>query len=359
MRKLLLSAFFFLLLCSCMEDENPRSSFTDFDPMELEDGWEISSPEAKGFDTELLEDLYADVHNREDLWMLRSFLIFKDGHLVTESYTKDEMDWREKRPFWSCTKQVLAMLVGIAWDRGMIESLEDPIGKYIEGMNKEYPDKAKISIAHYLNMNSGIDFENLGIDGDNFYLLQNQGVDFATYALERPIAKEAGSEFRYKESDPILLMHLIDELSGGKAEEWAREVLVDPLGVELEWLKDGAGLPIGGYGILSTPREMAKFAQLALNGGTWNGKQIISKEYLDMMVSPISLDTENYFGYMWWSYPEENLYFMNGNGRQLFFVMPEDSLLVAMTSDDRLLGDMQLSTRKGRELCRRVREAMN
>jgi CubicO group peptidase (beta-lactamase class C family) len=125
-----------------------------------------------------------------------------------------------------------------------------------------------------------------------------------------------------------------------------------------EWIRYKSGITIGSFGILSTPREMAKIAQLALNGGQWGGEQVVSRQWVETMVSPLNdPGGDKNFGYLWWSYPQHGTYFMSGNGRQLIFVFPDKDLIVAITTEPNLQGDAMLSTPDGRKIAQGIHQA--
>ncbi len=347
-----------IVLQSCMTEGPLKQELHTFNPTNLNDGWLIATPEEAGIDLAKLSNIYHDFHNREDLWMVRSLSVFKSGKIVAESYTKNNSDLTTPRAFWSCTKQIIGILAGIAIDKGIIESIDDPISKYLPDLIKKYPDKANITIENLLTMQSGLNFKNYGMGGDDSQILQENPDSFVEYSLAKDFESTPGLEFTYKDSDPTILAAVIQNQVGKPLDEWADEVLFSKIGFQnWEWRRYKDGYTIGSFGIIATPREMAKFTQLALNGGKWGNAQIVNKEYIEKMVSAVVKAGDKHFGYLWWSYPEHGTYFMSGNGRQLFFVFPEEELIVAITSDPKNQGNAQLSTPDGRKIAQAVQSA--
>lgn len=349
-----------ILLSSCMTEGPIKNTFDTFVPKNIYDGWEISNPSEEGIDSNQLAQIYKDFHNDNDLWMVRSLLVFRNNKLIAESYTRNPDDIITRRGFWSCTKQVTGVLIGIAIDKGIIQSIDDSIGKYIPEIIKKYPDKGKITIKQLLTMSSGLNFKNYGWSSDDSQILQRIPNSFLEYSLQKEFVNQPGEKFDYKDSDPTILAAVIQNIVKKPFDEWANEVLFSKIGLNnIGWERYKDGYTIGSFGILSTPREMVKISQLVLNGGKWNNEQIISKEWLETMISPIMDADDKRFGYLWWSYPEHNTYFMAGNGRQLIFNFPEKNLIVAITSEPKNQGKFQLSTPNGRYYGKRISDICN
>lgn len=334
-----------LTLTGCMWEDDLKLPFETFAPVQNKDGWELSTPQAEGIDPQQLEVIYRDFHEDEDLWMVRSLLVVRNGRLVAESYTKDPADRNDRRPIWSCTKQYLGVLVGIAVDQGLITSIDDPISTYLPDQIAKYPDKGEITVKNLLMMQSGIAYENYGIGGDDDMILRQNPPIFLDFVLEKPLATTPGTEFDYKDGDPQILSAILEKTSGKPTREWADQVLFSRIGSSnYEWMTYRDGSTIGAFGLLTTPREMARFAQLVLDRGQHDGEQIVSETWIDEMTHPHVATGDKHFGYQWWSLPEHNVSFMSGSGRQIVFLFPDKQLLVTMTSESNTQGKAMLGT---------------
>jgi CubicO group peptidase (beta-lactamase class C family) len=344
-----------IFLQGCLTEPDLKKPFEGFTPQEINDGWEISSPAAEGIDSAGLVNVFQDFHNNKDIWQVRSLSVYRHGKLVAESYTKDESDRVKPRAIWSATKQVMGVLVGIAIDKGYIESVDDKIVKYLPDELEDYPNKQSITIKDLLTMRSGIDYNNYGLSGDDSKILQRIPDNYLNFILKKDLVTAPGTEFEYKDSDPQLLSSIIQKVTGKKADVWADEVLFSKIGLDnYEWERYKDGTTLGSFGIMTTPREMAKIAKLVLNGGTWNNQQIVSQSWIDEMKAPLIESGDKHFGYLWWSYPEHDTYFMSGNGRQLAFVFPAKELVVVITSEANVQGKFNLSTPAGRKIGERI-----
>lgn len=359
MNKNIILILMMMIFSSCMTENPIKNSFQSFEPEEIGDDWEIATPEEVGINRDTINSVFRYFHEDESIWMVRSLTVVRKKKLVAETFTRDYADRTTPRGFWSCTKQVMGVLVGIAIDKSVIGSINDKIGPYLPILTANNPDKADIKIKDLLTMTSGIAFNNYGIGSDDMAVLQEIPDSFLEYALERPMDYIPGVKFVYKDSDPMILSGIIQQQVGKPTDAWADEVLFSKIGMKnYEWRRYKDGITIGSYGLITTPREIMKVAQLVLNGGTWKGEQIVSTEWLSEMVSSkAETSDEKRFGYQWWSYPDYKTYFMSGNGRQIVFVFPEKELIVAITSEPKLQGTFQLSTPKGREIALRILNA--
>jgi CubicO group peptidase (beta-lactamase class C family) len=134
------------LLSGCLEEGSLHRDFKTFAPLDIADGWVISTPSAEGIDSLGLVQVYKDVYNHKNSWSLRSFLVFRNGRLIAESYLKDEADRTRYNAVWSCTKQVTGIMTGIALDEGYITSINDSIKDYLGPELANHADKRNITI---------------------------------------------------------------------------------------------------------------------------------------------------------------------------------------------------------------------
>jgi CubicO group peptidase (beta-lactamase class C family) len=116
---------------------------------------------------------------------------------------------------------------------------------------------------------------------------------------------------------------------------------------------------MGAFGILTTPREMAKIGQLVMNNGQWNGEQIVSSAWIDKMiqekVSPNETQETNIaFGYYWWRDSNRNIEFMRGHGGQYVFINKNKKLMVVISSEPNTQGHFQLSLNQGLSIYDRI-----
>jgi len=333
-----------LLSGTCLVEDKLKVPFQSYVPVDIGDGWEIATPDSVGINAEELKNIYKHIHDSDDYWQVRSLLIIKDNKLVAESYMKDPGDRIRHTNIWSCTKQVVGILTGIAIDQDLL-SLNDPISKYF---THAPPEKKGITIENLLMMQSGINYANEGFYGDNFQqIFRKKPSSLPGYVLGLEMESKPGTEFFYNDGNAHLVSSILQKVTGKTLRDWAWEVLFNRIGISrLEWHTYKDGTTLGGHGILTTPREMAKLGQLVLNNGIWEDQQIVSSEWIEEMTSPkVILEEVNIepykvtstFGYFWWQSlfedPVLNDVFMSGSGGQMVIINRYKNLIVVMTAE--------------------------
>jgi CubicO group peptidase (beta-lactamase class C family) len=350
-----------LLLTSCIkEEETLKKPFISYKPTQMNDGWQVSSAASENIDTVQLSDIYNDFHGDPEIWQVRSLLVFRNGKLVAESYTKDDEDITTPRAIWSATKQVLGLLTGIALEKQLIKDINDPISDYLIE-TEDYPDKLNITIEHLLTMRSGIDYSNDGLGGQTADILRQLPDKVTSFILGLPLADLPGKKAVYKDGDPQLVSSVIQAACGKSTADWAKKVLFDPMNIKyLEWTQYKDGTTLGGFGILTTPRELAKFGQCVLDSGNWKGTTIVSKEWIAEMTTVRVPDLYGFqFGYLWWKDASRDLTIMSGHGGQYVFINPTKKLLVVMTSEPNTQGDFQFNRELALKWVDRIETAVN
>jgi CubicO group peptidase (beta-lactamase class C family) len=349
--KLLLMLVVGILFNSCLREDDLKLPFKSFQPVDLQDGWEISTPSAEQIDPDRLNAIYKNYHENKDLWQVRSLLVFRNDKLIAESYTKDAADITNRVAIWSCTKQITAILTGIAIDKGLIGSVNDNLQKYLPEKTAKYPDKANITIENLLKMQSGIKFENDGFNGESNKLLKEIPDNSLDFVLGLPVFSEQGKIFHYNDGDPHLISAVIQQQTGQTMRDWAKNVLFSKINLtNYEWLTHKDGITMGAFGILTTPREMAKIGNLVMHNGNWQGEQVVSSVWIAQMTQArISPEVTNYylsFGYDWWIGESRGIIAMCGHGGQFVFVKPSKNLVVVTTAEPNTQGKHEFLIQK-------------
>jgi len=243
-----------LLFTSCLKEDELKKPFISFTPRMINDGWQISNPAEENIDPAALTEIFREFHAEDNTWQVRSLLVFRNGRLVAESYTKDDDDITTPRAIWSATKQVVGILTGIALEKQIIKNVNDPIPVYLTE-TELFQDKKNITIEHLLTMRSGISYSNDGLGGQTDDILRQLHGNITEFILGLPLADNPGENVQYKDCDPQLISSVIQAKCGKSTAEWAKEVLFDKLEIKnLDWVNYKDGITLGGFGILSTPR---------------------------------------------------------------------------------------------------------
>ncbi|MFC2024637.1 serine hydrolase domain-containing protein [Chloroflexota bacterium] len=305
-------------------------------------------------------DRYKEVH---------SVLIFKDDKLVFEEYFQGhEYEWDAPKHLgelvtWdrtmlhdvkSVTKSITSTCIGIAIDKGFIESVRQSIFDYLpEHQHLNTDGKDQITIEHLLTMTPGLEWDEWGVplsspDNDIIGLWFNCDDQIACI-LKRPLVDEPGTSFTYSGGNMIVLGEIIKNATHMNIDEFSRKYLFEPLGIDSsDWTVQYPNGVIESAGSLEiTPRAMTKIGVTFLDKGVWNGKQIIPEQWVEnsAVAFPgnygINIPGEDSgrvgYSYTWWikqysnSDKEINMFYAGGWGGQVIMVLPEVDTVVVFT----------------------------
>ncbi len=232
-----------------------------------------------------------------------AFLIIKNDTIQYEKYFKG-YDKQSIVPSFSMAKSVTSILIGCAIDEGLIKSVDEPITNYIPELTKNGFNK--VTIKHLLQMTSGIKFNESYInpfgDAASFYYGLNLRKEIANMKLKT----EPGKQFKYASGNTQILGLVLERsLKNKTITSYLQEKLWTPLGMEYDasWSIDRKknGLEKTFCCINARARDFAKIGRLYLNNGNWNGKQIISQNWVE---ESTKVDTTNggvvFYKYQWW-----------------------------------------------------------
>lgn len=293
--------------------------------------WQKDDPDHQGLDSGVLDG----VHSTFDSFNLLSSVIVKNGYIVDEYY-KDGYDESSVFVLNSASKSVTSALVGIAIDKGFIESVDVHISEYFPQILQNSDSRwAQITVRHLLNHTSGI-----ATTDDSGWNNWRNSDNWIEYILDLSIVSEPGSEFSYSTGNTHLLTAVLEQATGMSEYAFGQRYLFGPVGMESVRIDtDAQGVSDGGNGIWMTPYDMARFGLLYMNNGVWQGEQIISRQWIEDSTS-VQYDRNTGsadYGFQWWvrtfgdnDYPA---FFAQGHGGQYIFVVPQIELVVAFTSN--------------------------
>ncbi len=225
-----------------------------------------------------------------------ALIIYQDGKLIYKNHFDKPVQMIEAM---SATKSVVAMAIGILLDKGFIDSLDQPV--YTIYPEWKQGNKKLISIRHLLEHTSGL--QNVPNAGDEIEIAP----DVIQLALCAELDDIPGTRYSYNNKSSNLLAGIIEETSKIKMDKFLDKYLFSELNIKkFSWRKDEKGNPYGMAGLQIYPEDLAKIGLLILNDGNWNGKQLISKEWIADMLKP-SKTNKNY-GYEWWLTYEKTYY---------------------------------------------------
>jgi CubicO group peptidase (beta-lactamase class C family) len=319
--------------------------------------WPISTPEEQGMDSHLLEKMFDFI--AQDGKNIHSLLIVRNGKLVVEAYF-DPYDPGTKHQLASASKSVTAILVGIALQDGILRDLDQKIEEFFpEAGESRDPRKKEITLEHLLTMTAGLRWHETDrsyLDVRNSLVQMTRQRDWVRYILNQPMAAKPGEKFNYNSGASHLLSAILQKQTGLTAAQYAERKLFAPLGItDYAWEMDPEGNTVGGWGLMLTPRDMAKLGYLFLRSGRWEGEQVVPASWVSestrKQVEVVSSSDFRYrlwqrlyrlfgreaairtysYGYHWWI-PDFGGYAARGHGGQEIFVILNMDLVIVFTS---------------------------
>ncbi len=296
-----------------------------------------------------------------------SVLVEQDGHVVYEHYFDgDAATLRDTR---SATKTITSLLTGIAIDEHKIPGVSASVLSYLPGRTMENPDprKAKITLEDLLTMSSPLECDDWNDasrgNEERMYLLE----DWTQFWLDLPMrgfarypgvaAPKYGRRFSYCTGNAFVMGRVIEKATGQPADVYAQKKLFDPLGIhDAQWVYSPQDQAMTGGGLRLSSMDLLKIAQMVLDGGKWDGGQVVSAGWIAQSTAPhASIPDqmeETEYGYFWWlqsfvaggkAYPA---WFMSGNGGNKVVVVPSLRLAAVITSTNYNTRGMHQQTEK-------------
>ena len=270
---------------------------------------------------------------------LTSFLLLRHGKVLCEAFYEPYMP-DQLRTVYSLSKTFTSMAIGIAVGEGKIdldEKITDLFAEEIEkGKIPVGKELASLTVRHLLRMSTGQEHEPNRGDSD--------WDDMASAFLRTPFHEMPGEVFRYNTMATYMLSASLKK-KGIDLETYLEEKLLTPMGISgTRWLRDPKEICTGGFGFSLYTEVIAKLGQMILQGGVWNGKQLVPKEYIDMATAkqiengddPNS-DWAQGYGYQMWRC-RHNAVRGDGMYGQLCIIHKETDTVLAMTA---VTNDMQ------------------
>ena len=228
-----------------------------------------------------------------------SLIVCRNGDIVAEEYTNYKTYGSDSiKNIMSVTKTFTGVLAGLAIDKGFIESVNDPVKKYLTGIVR-FPDnvKANITIDQLLKMSFGHSWNGTSsssLFGECFF----ESEDNLQFIIDLPLVTAPGTVFNYSDGASHLLSAIITEATGMSTLDFAAGNLFDQLGItEYKWSTDDRGYHLGAAYLHIKPRDMVKFGNLIMNKGKYNGNQIVPETWInEMTATKISTNNDVPYG---------------------------------------------------------------
>lgn len=271
--------------------------------------------------------------------------VYKDGDRLVDY---GRLSSKTRLNSWSLSKSVVSVAVGIAIDDGFLtldDKICDSFVDYIpENASKNLLD---ITVRHMLTMTVGYDHPLFFSDDPARYITK----DWIGYFFKQDFPYKPGENFLYCNFNTYMLACLIERKTGRDMMDYLNEKLFGPLEIySPDWTRCPMGHIHAANGLYLTIDEYARIGQMLLNDGVYNGKRIVSKEYLDMATTKqVEANNNRGYGFQFWMNPDGS-YRADGKFGQYIIVMKEkNAMVVTMALEDGEFFDLVWS-----ELCCKI-----
>jgi CubicO group peptidase (beta-lactamase class C family) len=328
---------------------NPPERYRYAPPVQLDDGWPVSTLEAEGINQAQIEKFVQKLIDMPQdgigASQVHSLLIARHGKLVLEEYFHG-FDRDTPHDTRSASKSWTNVLIGAAMQAGVPIRLDTKVYETMLGDDVPAdldPRKQAMTLEHLLAMTAGFDCDDSGERPGDEDPMQAQTAqpDWYRYSLDVPMAWTSGEQIVYCSMKPNLALGMLEKIAGEPLPEMFERLVARPMRMgRYHLFLQPTGEPYGGGGHHFTTRDFMKLTQLFLDDGEWEGRRIVSREWAQKssaalrVLSPKSGQT---YGYLWnsVSYPyrgrQLHAYFPGGNGGQVYIGIPELDLLIAFT----------------------------
>jgi len=293
-------------------------------------------PKSTDYNKNELSSSTLDVFNK---YGAAAYLVVKDGKIVQEQYLNG-YDERSKTNSFSMAKTVLTLLIGIAIDEGIIDGLDQSLTDFLPEFEQD-PLGKNATIGQLSSMNSGYDWVEHYYSPFSPTVELMYGSDVEDLLVNRHFSAEPGSFFEYSSASTQLLgIALKRALAQANQPQTLSHFLSTKIWQPLQmnddalWHTDNQGMELVYCCINTNARNYAKLGLLMLNGGNWNGQQVISKNFIEKMISPVSTD---YYGYSTWinNTSSPSYFWFSGHLGQYIIVIPEHKMVVIRLGESR------------------------
>ncbi|MEI8378639.1 MAG: serine hydrolase [Planctomycetota bacterium] len=292
-----------------------------------------SSPESQGVSSQAIRE-FVETANLK-IGTLHSFMLVRHGHVIAEGWWKPESP-DKPHVLHSLSKSFCSTAVGLAVAEGKL-SIDDHVLKFFPEEAPEKPsDKLKqMRVRDLLTMSTGHETEPK-LTADESWVKS---------FLAHPVPHKPGAHFQYNTPATYMQSAIVQKVTGKTVLEYLKPKLFEPLGIENpEWMSSPQGISTGGFGLKVRTEDIAKFGQLYLQKGMWNGKPLIPASWVEQATakqvsngSDPARDWDQGYGFQFWRC-RHGAYRGDGAFGQFCIVLPEQDAVIAITADTK---DMQ------------------
>ena len=249
-----------------------------------------STPEEQGVPSKALVALFDSLHALP-LTDMHAVVVMRHGKVIGEMYPKPYAP-EYRHTMYSCSKTFVGIAVGLAIEDNRLR-LDDRIAAIFPELlpDSVSKDLADMTVRHLLTMASGVKPD---------WNMRSRGKEWIRTFLSKPV-KEPGTQYAYDSMVSYMLAAVVQKVTGKKLTEYLQERVFTPMNVtEWAWEESPEGVNTGGWGVHIQPESLAKFGQLILNEGSWEGKQLVPAEWIREMCKKHRETGREVYGYHIW-----------------------------------------------------------
>lgn len=290
-----------------------------------------------------------DIENKIAEYEPVAFLIIQDQKIIYEEYWEGYSSNSISNSF-SASKGIISLLIGAAIDDGFIKNTEQKVADFIPSFKEG--KKQNIRIRDLLTMSSGLDWDEAYASLFSQTTQSYYGDNLVKMINDRKVVSDPGINYYYSSMDAEILAYVILNATGKSVSNYTSEKFWKKIGAEHDalWCLDHKnGMEKAYCCFNSNARDFARWGQLILNNGSWNGQQLISEDYVRQATTPadylIDEDGEkvDYYGFQWWiiNYKGFQIPYMRGILGQYVFAIKEKNAVVVRLGhkrSDELIG---------------------
>ena len=285
-----------------------------------------STPEAQGVSSAAVLAL---VEALDQVDTMNSFMLVRHGKVIAEGWWAPYRA-QDNHELYSLSKSFTATAVGMAVAEGKL-SIDDEVPKF-------FPDDAPTAPSANLKAMRVRDLLTMNTGNQDEVPTAADKISAKAF-LTNAVPHKPGTHFKYNTPATFMLSAIVQKQTGQTVEDYLRPRLFEPLGItQPVWNTNFQGISLGGYGLSVRTEDIARFGQLYLQKGKWQGKQLLSKEWVEMATSkqvsngsnPKS-DWDQGYGFQFWR-SRHGAYRGDGAFGQYCIVLPEQDAVIAITS---------------------------
>jgi CubicO group peptidase (beta-lactamase class C family) len=284
-----------------------------------------SSPEQQGMSSSVLDSMMLFIKNTNQ--NIHHLTIIRNNQTVLDAdiypYSSQYL-----HDLASVTKSFSSLLIGIAIDKGFIKDENEPVLTFFPEINSSNQLLDSLTIKDLITMRSGF---YCGVeDGEKALSNMRKSKDWVKFIFDLPMTSKPGEKFSYCSCNFYLLSEIIYRITKLIPHEFAEKYLFSPLQIsDTKWLTNYKGMNNGWGDLFLYPADMAKIGNLVLAKGKWQGKQIISEQWINKSLNTFTkLPDDKGYGYGWWTNDKVGYYEAAGRGRQTISVIPSKNIIV-------------------------------